>query len=361
LSPDDPFHPDARLSLVAHRTRERHGRRWRRVAGLVLPIAFASTAVLAMPSADAAPKPTVAQVERTVKKLHDQAEQASEDYDTTREQLKSIDVRLKAAGTKITRQEVEVTKAKRQVGMLAAETYRKGQLSSLDVLLSDDPQSALAQAGYLPSLTERRAGALGYLKQIRQDLISTQTLIKQQRTSALAAQKRLAATKKTVKKKLAAATAELNRLEAPQRQAVNNALNSGGNVPAGAGSAFCSAKAVDSPSAAGSAAIKFACAQIGDPYLWAADGPSRWDCSGLTMRAFAAGGVSIPHSSKMQASYGTSVSVSNLQAGDLIFFHSPISHVAIYLGGGLMVHAPHTGSVVQVASLYATPSAAVRL
>jgi cell wall-associated NlpC family hydrolase len=62
----------------------------------------------------------------------------------------------------------------------------------------------------------------------------------------------------------------------------------------------------------------------------------------------------------LQATYGTRVSVSSLKVGDLIFFNSPISHVAIYLGGGLMVHAPHTGEVVEVASVYKTPSAAVR-
>jgi cell wall-associated NlpC family hydrolase len=78
------------------------------------------------------------------------------------------------------------------------------------------------------------------------------------------------------------------------------------------------------------------------------------------MEAYASGGVSLPHSSRLQATYGTRVSVSSLAPGDLIFFHSPISHVSIYLGNGLMVHAPHSGAVVEVAELYATPTAAVR-
>jgi cell wall-associated NlpC family hydrolase len=108
------------------------------------------------------------------------------------------------------------------------------------------------------------------------------------------------------------------------------------------------------------AAIKYACAQLGKPYVWAADGPNGFDCSGLTMKAYAAAGISLPHQSAQQASYGHRVSINALEPGDLIFFYSPISHVAIYLGNGMMVHAPHTGDVVRVASVYTTPVAAVR-
>ena len=118
---------------------------------------------------------------------------------------------------------------------------------------------------------------------------------------------------------------------------------------------------VNAATAAGRAAIKFACAQLGDPYHWAATGPNSWDCSGLTMKAFAAAGVSLPHSSKMQANYGTRVSVSKMEVGNLIFFNRPITHVAIYLGHNKMVHAPNSSTVVKVEKLYDTPSAAVRL
>ena len=108
-------------------------------------------------------------------------------------------------------------------------------------------------------------------------------------------------------------------------------------------------------------AIAFACAQLGEPYRWAAAGPNAWDCSGLMMGSWKAAGVSLPHSSRMQAGYGSHVSVSDIRIGDLIFFNSPISHVAMYLGGGLMIHAPHTGDVVRIAPVYQTPSAATRL
>jgi cell wall-associated NlpC family hydrolase len=101
----------------------------------------------------------------------------------------------------------------------------------------------------------------------------------------------------------------------------------------------------------GGVAIKFALAQIGDKYVFGADGLTYWDCSGLTMRAFAAAGVSLPHSSRAQYRYGKAVAKRDLQPGDLVFFGKPISHVAIYLGPNRMVHAPRSGSRVKIANM----------
>jgi cell wall-associated NlpC family hydrolase len=98
----------------------------------------------------------------------------------------------------------------------------------------------------------------------------------------------------------------------------------------------------------GSIALKFALQQIGDIYVWAAAGPTRWDCSGLTMRAFQSAGVSLPHSSRVQVKYGKSIAYANLKPGDLLFFGKPISHVSIYMGGGKMVQAPRPGKRVEV-------------
>ena len=98
----------------------------------------------------------------------------------------------------------------------------------------------------------------------------------------------------------------------------------------------------------GSKALKYALMQVGDVYVWAAAGPTRWDCSGLTMRAFQQAGVSLPHSSRIQIRYGKSISSRSLKPGDLVFFGKPISHVAMYMGGGKMVHAPRPGKRVEV-------------
>jgi cell wall-associated NlpC family hydrolase len=106
------------------------------------------------------------------------------------------------------------------------------------------------------------------------------------------------------------------------------------------------------------AAVRWALAQLGDPYRWGAGGPDTFDCSGLTSSAYRAAGVAIPRVSRAQWGAGPHVAVANLLPGDLVFYAdnpadpATIHHVGIYIGNGLMVHAPHTGDVVRVASIW---------
>ena len=101
-------------------------------------------------------------------------------------------------------------------------------------------------------------------------------------------------------------------------------------------------------------AVEVALAQQGDPYRWAASGPDSFDCSGLIMFAYKAAGVSLPHSSRALRGMTERISVDELQPGDLVFGGSPVHHVGMYIGDGQMVHAPHSGDVVRVASIYST-------
>ena len=105
---------------------------------------------------------------------------------------------------------------------------------------------------------------------------------------------------------------------------------------------------VVAPSGAAQVAVDTALAQVGDPYVWGAGGPDAFDCSGLTQYAYSAAGVSLPHSSRSQSTMGTPVSVSELQPGDLLFYYSPTSHVAMYIGNGKMVHASTSSKPVMV-------------
>ncbi len=339
------------------------GRTGRHILVAVVALSAVAASSLILPGASAAPKPTVQQVRRAIDRLQEQAEQASEQYNETRENLSSINVRLRAAQQKLARQRTEVARSRTEVGRLASETYRRGQMTTLDVLLGDDPDEVLAQAGYLPSLTERQNGATIRLKDGEQRLVAIQRDIAQQQSRASQANAEMKQARSAVRQKLAQAQAQLSSLEASQRVSLRREQNKVETVgvPSNAGSSFCRSMADKASSSGARAALRFACAQLGEPYSWGSAGPGSWDCSGLTMKSWQAGGVSLPHSSRLQAGYGTGVSTSSLQPGDLIFFYSPISHVAIYLGDGLMVHAPHTGDVVRIAAVYASPTAAVRL
>ena len=105
---------------------------------------------------------------------------------------------------------------------------------------------------------------------------------------------------------------------------------------------------------AASVAVSAAYSAIGAEYVWGSAGPTTFDCSGLTSWAWAQAGVSIPHSSSGQYSSLPHVALSDVQPGDLIFYFSPISHVAIYVGGGTIIHARHPGpgGQVQTSSMY---------
>ena len=98
----------------------------------------------------------------------------------------------------------------------------------------------------------------------------------------------------------------------------------------------------------GSRAAQWACNQIGKSYVFGADGPNTFDCSGLTMRAWGSVGVSLPHNAYQQKHSIAAVSFQNLKPGDLVFYFAGISHVTIYVGKGYVVSAPQTGDVVRM-------------
>jgi cell wall-associated NlpC family hydrolase len=105
------------------------------------------------------------------------------------------------------------------------------------------------------------------------------------------------------------------------------------------------------PSGGAAAAIAYAQSKLGDPYQYAGTGPTSFDCSGLTMMAWAAGGVGMSHNAAAQYEEFPHVPVNDLQPGDLVFFGDPIHHVGLYVGGGTMIEAPHTGAVVRYSSI----------
>jgi cell wall-associated NlpC family hydrolase len=145
-----------------------------------------------------------------------------------------------------------------------------------------------------------------------------------------------------VQKQVAQYQADFARLSSTEQVAVTTAV---------AGRSLQAPRDLPMPSGAAGGAIQAALAEIGAAYQYGATGPDAFDCSGLTSYAFATVGISLPRSAAAQAQVGTQVSRGELQAGDLVFFYSPISHVGIYIGNGMMVHARTYGSPVAVTSV----------
>jgi peptidoglycan DL-endopeptidase CwlO len=225
--------------------------------------------------------------------------------------------------------------------------------TTASLVLSNDPDQFLRTLSTVESVADTQSRLFTRYLRLKQGLDAKQAQLQDEVDAIRAAKVDMAKQQATIKKKSAAAAELLSSLQAAQREkllaqqdttSAGQSTNTGNtpHVPA---------------SGRAKIAVDFALAQLGDPYVYGAAGPDAWDCSGLTMGAWGAAGVSLPHSSSMQYNSGTHVAISDLQPGDLVFFYSPISHVAIYLGGGQVVHAPHTGDVVRIAPMSEMPVA----
>ena len=324
-------------------------------------MATAVTAVvvlgLGVAGASAAPKPNLATVQKQVETLQHDVEAATEQYNGAREKLASVNVMTAAATTRVAQQRGQVEIARQGLGRLAAVTYKAGDLEMVSLMLSDDPDAAFAASGLHSSLSERQAEAVAALVAAQRRLAEDQAHLGHQKTQLVAETKRLQTLKKQIESKLADSRRLLAQLDGTQRRAIAQMGGSGDQraieqagveVPA-TGLLHCEDVGIDTTDAQARAALNFACAQIGKPYRWGGSGPGSYDCSGLAMAAYAKAGISLPHNAAMQAREGVSVSQANLKPGDLVFFNS-YNHMGIYVGKGLMVHAPHTGDVIRIAS-----------
>ena len=137
-------------------------------------------------------------------------------------------------------------------------------------------------------------------------------------------------------------------------------LKPGKNAAPRPAAAPATAAAAGKASNKGAVALAFARKQIGDQYAYGGTGPSRWDCSGLTQAAYRAAGVKLPHSARAQMRYGKPIAKSSLRPGDLVFFYSPVRHVAIYAGNGNVLHASRPGKPVGYAKMAHMPFAGAR-
>jgi cell wall-associated NlpC family hydrolase len=232
---------------------------------------------------------------------------------------------------------------------IAVEQYKTGGLSqSLELLFSSNPALYLSAAGSLEAITRKKSVELRKFQAAKQRLTATSLTVNDKLALVQAAQKKLAAQSARATAKLAEAESLLSKLKKEDRERLARLAEQ--EEDADQKSSLAAAKALSGVSGRSGKALQYALKQIGDKYVFGAAGMTYWDCSGLTMRAFQNAGVSLPHSSRAQYSYGKSIKRSDLKPGDLVFFGRPISHVGIYLGNGKMVHAPRSGSRVKVAS-----------
>jgi peptidoglycan DL-endopeptidase CwlO len=357
----------ARMSEGNSRGRSRGLRQFREVAsirrgaprrGMRLVVVLVMTIAASTFVGTAHAAPSKGQLEKALAQAQEQAETATEAYLAATGELDSVKVRVEAAELRKKSQEEAVAKARHTVSLIAAESYRNGDLIALEVLLGDNPDALLIQQGMMTTLADRQEAAIS-------ELLSSQEQLEADRADLLEQQKRLTegmsevkAAKKEAEAKDAVVRAQISRFNADEFEAWNTGRS---GVRAGLD---CDDLIIVEPNATAGKVIDYACSKLGSPYLWGATGPNSFDCSGLTLAAYKAAGITLPRIAADQSHVGRRISMSEAQPGDLVFYRGSQSpgHVAIYIGDGLRIHAPHTGDHVRIATVReSTVSAVVRV
>ena len=310
------------------------------------------TAIVAIglvPVLPAQAEPDIKDVEATVDRLYHEAEQASERYNDAKLDLDDLRKDLAALRADEERQSDKLEAVRDQVADSILRGYQGESISTVgQVVVSDDPGAFLGQLSTMSGFNDLQDSMFDdYSTELEAlDLRRAATAERVEEIAETTDQ--LEAEKSTIDSKLADAQDVLADLEAEERESLlqtsTSSRSSTTRMPAAAPA-----------SGRAAAAVSYAMAQVGDAYVYGATGDDAFDCSGLTMRAWGAAGVGLPHSSSAQFGSGARISASALQPGDLVFYYSPISHVGIYIGNGMIVHAANPGTGVNVAGLYSMP------
>ncbi|MGY1638056.1 NlpC/P60 family protein [Geodermatophilus sp. SYSU D00742] len=335
----DQFHPDLPVAFRRPRLARRLGR------GLVLG-ATATLALTLLPgtaAADPQQAGTAAQAAQLVAQAGRELEAVTEQVNEAREVLAQQQVAADSARRAAADAQEHLGALDNQIRQVARTAYTGDGTTQLELLMTSasaaDFVSQLATleliAGHTTDVLAQVATRAAAAEQARADADVAQAAAQATLDDVTARQARL-------ESDIADYRAQYDALSAAQQQEV---------VTAHAGRPVATPAPAAASSGAAQAAVDTALAQVGDPYVWGAGGPNSFDCSGLTQYAYAAAGISLPHSSRIQSTLGTAVSRADLQPGDLIFYYSPVSHVSMYIGNGQMVHASTSGQPVKVVSV----------
>ncbi|MEE1758926.1 C40 family peptidase [Streptomyces sp. SP18BB07] len=353
-------------------------------------VALLSQTATAAPSAD--DRPSLEEVEKKVDDLYRQAGSATENYNAAKErttkQKKKVDTLL----DDVAQRTEKLNEAREELGSFAAAQYRTGAAApdQASLLLADNPQDYFDQNQLMDRLTDRQKVAVDAYVTEQADaaeqrrtasdslekLTESQNALKTSKAkvqaklaearellSTLTAQEkaRLAAIEQREQEEADRKAEELARQQAAQASQETPTAQETQEAPGGTaggtetspGTTGTTAPVEDSTYAAkATKALAFARAQIGKPYVWGATGPGSYDCSGLTQAAWKAAGVDLPRTTYDQVEAGTTVPLADAKPGDLVFFYDNIGHVGLYIGNGMMIHAPKPGTYVREESVF---------
>jgi cell wall-associated NlpC family hydrolase len=327
-----------------------------RRAPLALTAALAALLALLLPSdaAQAAPSTAAEAAELVAARGHD-LEALTEEFNEARETLDAQTRAAQEAAATLEKARAELATAQERVRGIARAAYTgEGQGSLRAFMTSDSAGDLVDRVTTLQTIAGHQNAILGSAAQANVAAAQAQAEAVRSATEAQKQFDEVSAQQADLQSQIAEYQAVYERLSAQEQAAVTAAAShevTHASRTERTEAAPVSSGPVVANSQAAQIAVDTAMAQRGKPYVWAASGPGSFDCSGLVAYAYAAAGIDLPHSSRMQASMGRPVSRDELQPGDLVAFYSPISHIGIYIGDGQMVHAPSSGDVVKISPI----------
>jgi cell wall-associated NlpC family hydrolase len=285
----------------------------------------------------AAPKPSLSSLVAEAKQLEFQINALSEQYDGLRIQLARAQADARIAQGAAARYGAALAAGERAVARLAAENYMNSGLDpTLAALTAGNPDQFLSQASTITELDQSTGVKVSTLSSQESQALRARETAEQQVAAVNALQAKMRSKKAAIQAKID----QVNSAAMKQAMAIYAQTGQYPNIT------------IPTANTVGAQALQAALAKRGDPYVWGAAGPDRFDCSGLVVWAFAQEGISLPHYTGSLWNSGVHIPRSDLEAGDLVFFFPDISHVGIYLGNGLMVDAPSFGLTVRVEPVY---------
>ncbi|MFJ9415468.1 NlpC/P60 family protein [Streptomyces sp. NPDC101227] len=296
-------------------------------------------------------------VRKKIDDLYRKAEKATDAYNGAKEQVELQQKEIVKLARNIDRTQQKLAALKRQAGALASAQYRGGGMpSEAKLMLGADSGGFLDDATLVRKAQQAAKGVIAQLSRTKGELEGYSEDATDRWERLEANRKKKESAQRDIKKKIDAAKKLESRLAAKEKDRLKKLEDE---------RAFLKQqKWLDSgvleeisnkASRFGKRAISFATAQIGKDYVWGAEGPDTFDCSGLTLRAWQAGGTTIPRTSQEQWRQLHRVAIKDMRPGDLIIYFSDASHVGMYIGDGAIVHAPRPGRQVTITGAGSMP------
>ncbi len=303
---------------------------------------FTGVVVALVPAVPAHADPqSPAQIEAAIDQLWNQVEPTIEAHNAIKAQLTANKAKVAQLTEQIRPLQAQVDAAMAKVTVIAVEYYKGGPASTFNALLTTgSPTTLTDQLTLLNMIARSQAEEISDVADLKAKYDAQKKPLDDLVAQLAAQEADLAAKEKII-------NAEIKRLNELRLAA----YGAGGGV----GQLSPVPCPLSYPGGAAGVAVRYACRQVGKTYVWGADGPDHYDCSGLTMASWAQAGVRLPHNAAEQRQAVKPVTRAMLRPGDLVFYYSPVHHVGMYIGGNWIVHAYRAGEPVRVRAMDSAP------